>query len=653
MSNNFTGNFVSDTYGRLVQVVAGQYYDGFGNPLSIGSGGSASQGATGATGSQGATGATGPQGIQGPTGPQGIQGPTGATGATGSQGPTGATGPAPDTSIFVPYIGATNNVQLGEFGLETSWAYGYAKFGIEDGIANQRVISFRNDGDDISVPSSKQIRLDVNINDGLYLSHTDSGIRQSVITSIQNGGFNVSTSKDVLTTSINAIESFIYFQVFDGTDDNILSFKPLETYSKRLLVTDTGFERFNNDGLGQFYVKQEAAQYLGLRFDSYGDLEGTPNTTFLSNSEDGVYMISQYSAANTSSQFNLNTNNISHIVASGLTSSTTQFLFDRTQFNKQVEVPKVLFNSITETSQEKALTWNDTQGTMNIGLKGGQTAVKSGVDLVVRIVNKVSPNTTLTKAAYQAVRVSGAQGQRLAVAYAQANNDTNSADTIGLVCETIATNQEGYVMTMGQLEGVNTTGSLQGETWADGDVLYLSPTTAGRLTNIKPVAPGHIVVMGYVEYAHNNNGKIYVKVMNGWELDELHNVKITGATAGQVLAYTPATDLWENKTIPTVLGYTPLPTTAGTASGATLSFVTDRVYGTLASPITGNITADVTGAQLGVTNIIIHNSGTAPTFSSEFKKLSGSGNYVVSVVNYIYCTFITSTEIIYSINQRT
>lgn len=101
------------------------------------------------------------------------------------------------------------------------------------------------------------------------------------------------------------------------------------------------------------------------------------------------------------------------------------------------------------------------------------------------------------------------------------------------------------------------------------------------------------------------------------------------------------------------LGYIPLPTTAGTATGAILSFITDRVYGTIASPITGNITADVTGAQLGVTNIIIHNSGTAPTFSSEFKKLSGSGNYVVSVVNYIYCTFITSTEIIYSINQRT
>jgi len=58
-------------------------------------------------------------------------------------------------------------------------------------------------------------------------------------------------------------------------------------------------------------------------------------------------------------------------------------------------------------------------------------------------------------------------------------------------------------MTVGSLEGINTTGSLQGETWADGDVIYLSGTTAGALTNVKPVAPIHIIVVGYVEYAQS------------------------------------------------------------------------------------------------------------------------------------------------------
>lgn len=214
----------------------------------------------------------------------------------------------------------------------------------------------------------------------------------------------------------------------------------------------------------------------------------------------------------------------------------------------------------TGTAAVATTQWNDTAGVSQTTLKGGTVALKNGIDLVARVVNKVTPNATLLRANYTAVRISGAQGQRLAVAYAQANNDNNSADTIGLVCENIATNQEGFIMTMGQFEGINTTGSLQGETWSDGDVLYLSPTTAGRITNIKPTGlTGHIVVMGYVEYAHAIHGKIYVKIMNGWELDELHNVYINQATLANNdgLFYDSSDQLWKNKTIAAALGFTP------------------------------------------------------------------------------------------------
>ena len=197
-----------------------------------------------------------------------------------------------------------------------------------------------------------------------------------------------------------------------------------------------------------------------------------------------------------------------------------------------------------------ATEWNNTLGSSQTLLKGGNVILKNGVDLVARVVNKVVPNTTLTKANYQVVKVSGASGQRLAVDLARANTDLNSADTLGVVTETIATNQEGFIITVGQIENINTTGSLQGETWADGDVLYLSPTTAGRMTNVKPNGSnGHIVVLGYVEYSHSSQGKIYVKIMNGWELDELHNVFIDTPLNNQGLVYETSTDLWKNKTI--------------------------------------------------------------------------------------------------------
>lgn len=212
-----------------------------------------------------------------------------------------------------------------------------------------------------------------------------------------------------------------------------------------------------------------------------------------------------------------------------------------------------LDQSPTGTAGVAVTRWNDSLGSTETTLKGGSVILKNGVDLVARVVNKVSPNTTLTKAAYPVVKISGAQGQRLAVDYAQANNDNNSADTLGVVTETIATNQEGFIMTVGQLEGINTTGSLQGETWLDGDVLYLSPTVPGAVTKVKPTgATGHIVVIGYVEHAHNVNGKIYVKIMNGWELDELHNVYIDNGTLSnnQVLTYNSSTSLWNNKALP-------------------------------------------------------------------------------------------------------
>jgi hypothetical protein len=196
-----------------------------------------------------------------------------------------------------------------------------------------------------------------------------------------------------------------------------------------------------------------------------------------------------------------------------------------------------------------SMVWNDTDGTVDLKLKGANVTLQIGQENVIRVVNKTATNINLLEANYQAVRVTGAQGQRLKVDLAQATTDALSAETIGLVTETINNNQEGFITTSGLIRNVNTTGSLQSETWADGDILYLSPTTAGRITKVKPTAPNHLVIIGYVVSAHATQGSIFVKVDNGYELNELHNVKITTETNGQALTYTSATDIWENKTI--------------------------------------------------------------------------------------------------------
>ena len=229
----------------------------------------------------------------------------------------------------------------------------------------------------------------------------------------------------------------------------------------------------------------------------------------------------------------------------------------------------------TGTAGVGIMRWNNTDGTLDLGLKGGNVTLQVGQEIVARVVNKTGAD--LLESNYQIVRISSAQGQRLAVQLAQANNDLNSADTIGIVTETIQNNQEGFITILGQVKEINTTGSLQGETWVDGDVLYLSPSVAGKITNIKPSAPEHMVVVGYVEYAHAQHGKIYAKVQNGYELEELHDVAPLPYINKGVLYRDTATNLWKSATIDTLLGYTPvtnartISTTAPLTGGGDLS----------------------------------------------------------------------------------
>jgi hypothetical protein len=208
-----------------------------------------------------------------------------------------------------------------------------------------------------------------------------------------------------------------------------------------------------------------------------------------------------------------------------------------------------LDTAATPALQTGMFAWNDVDGTADLRLKGGNVTLQVGQETVVRVVNKTGAN--LLESQYKVVRVrlaseGGAQGQRLAVVLAQGDNDPDSATTLGIVTENIDNNQEGFITVFGNVNKINTTGSLQGETWVDGDVLYLSPTTPGALTKVKPQAPQHTLIVGYVVYAHANQGKIFVKVDNGYELDELHNVLISSPTDGQVLKYNQSLGVWEN-----------------------------------------------------------------------------------------------------------
>jgi hypothetical protein len=186
------------------------------------------------------------------------------------------------------------------------------------------------------------------------------------------------------------------------------------------------------------------------------------------------------------------------------------------------------------------MAWNDTEGTVELGLKGGNIDLAIGQENVILVKNDEA--TALV--AGEVVYISGANGVNLLVKRAQANSDITSASTIGVVAEPIGINGEGFVCTFGAVKNINT------NAFNDGDILYLSPITPGAITKIKPSAPQHLVLVGFCQKKSAGAGQIFVEIQNGYELDELHNVQINSGTLANndLLAYNTATSTWQNKT---------------------------------------------------------------------------------------------------------
>lgn len=155
-------------------------------------------------------------------------------------------------------------------------------------------------------------------------------------------------------------------------------------------------------------------------------------------------------------------------------------------------------------------------------------------------VTNAEPSTTITKG--QPVYAFGGTGDRLTVKLAANTTDATSAQTVGMVVSTsIAPNQKGIIIVAGQLDNLST---LPTSTFADGDPIYLG-ATAGSITNVKPFAPNHLVYLGFVTTASPGNaGRMYVRVQNGYELDELHNVVATAPVNNDYMYYDGSTNLY-------------------------------------------------------------------------------------------------------------
>ena len=184
-------------------------------------------------------------------------------------------------------------------------------------------------------------------------------------------------------------------------------------------------------------------------------------------------------------------------------------------------------------------TWNDVSTIVqtNSALWAVDTfnTATSASEFLARVANADSVNLERGDVVY----TYGSLGDTMSVKKASNVSDTTSARTLGFVNETIIPNGYGYVTLGGSLD------KLHLGSYTEGDILWLG-TTPGTVTNVRPTQPYHGVYLGVVERANNGNGIAYVKVQNGQELDEIHDVLITSPLSGQTLRRNGANTLWVN-----------------------------------------------------------------------------------------------------------
>jgi hypothetical protein len=180
------------------------------------------------------------------------------------------------------------------------------------------------------------------------------------------------------------------------------------------------------------------------------------------------------------------------------------------------------------------ITVTNGSGSITIDATGAQETLTATV--------KNAESVAITKG--EVVYLFGATGNMPSVKLAYNTSDATSAKTFGVVSDTsIAPNGTGTVTCVGVVDGLNL-GAYQ-----DGDTLYLG-ATPGSVTATKPYAPNHLVYVGIVERANAGNGELYVRVQNGYELDEIHDVQINSPRqSGQTLIYDNTTSLWKNARI--------------------------------------------------------------------------------------------------------
>jgi len=153
------------------------------------------------------------------------------------------------------------------------------------------------------------------------------------------------------------------------------------------------------------------------------------------------------------------------------------------------------------THAEGRLHWSDDDGTLELGMPGGNVKLQIGQEGLIRVSNKSGsdiPNGSL-------VYATGSQGNKLTIDLAD-NSDADKIQILGMVTEDIDNDSSGFVALWGSVSGEEAQ-PINTSSYVEGTKLYL--TTAGQWTDTHPSNAIHAtIVIGIVRRSHATEGSI-------------------------------------------------------------------------------------------------------------------------------------------------
>jgi hypothetical protein len=191
----------------------------------------------------------------------------------------------------------------------------------------------------------------------------------------------------------------------------------------------------------------------------------------------------------------------------------------------------------TGTYSEGSIQWNGEEETFDVNLNDGVVGQMFLEDYFDYKNQTGSTITNGTPVMFNGVL--GASSVTL-VQLALADGSMSPEYIMGIATHDCENGELGKATWRGKVRHINTTGATYGETWSDGDLIYVSPFTAGNLTNVEPIAPNRRILVAVVLNAHSN-GTLLVRPSWTPKLSELDDVDgVAPSSTGDLLTWNDA-----------------------------------------------------------------------------------------------------------------